>query len=154
MPRLSSSSTSWYRTGLPLLWLAGFTTASITLQFSAEASNETKLAFPIATVAGFGLFAFLAFPLKHVTLEGDHLLIEGRKHKVLVPLRDVQRVSEWSAVKPEMISIYLKTNSLFGRTIRFTPEFRFVQFSAHPVVSVLREAVKKANKSAQPTPRS
>lgn len=134
-----------------MLWLAGFTTASITLQFDATATKEMKLAFPLATIAGFALFSLLAFPLKHVTLDGDHLLIEGRKKKALIPLRDVDRISEWFAVKPEMISISLKTESPLGRTIRFTPEFRFVRLSEHPVVAVLREAVEKANQSSQPT---
>lgn len=151
MPRLSSSSTSWFRTGLPLLWLTAFGTASIVLQFASAAPKEMKLAFPIATVAGIGLFAWLAIPLKHVTLEGDRLLIEGRMKEAFVPLSDVESISEWIGVKPEIISLSLKRSSPFGRRIMFTPEFRILRLKEHPVVSVLRDALKKANQPPQTT---
>jgi len=152
MSQLSSSSTSWFRTGLPLLWLTAFGAASIVLQFSESAPSEMKIAFPIATVSGLGLFSLLALPLKKVALEGDHLLVKGRRASAVIPLVDVERVSWWMAVKPEIISIVLKKDSLFGRRILFTPEFRVFRLSEHPTASALREAVERANSERSAAP--
>ena len=137
MSQLSSSSTSWFRTGLPLLWLTAFGVTSIVLQFSESASSEMKIAFPVATVAGLGLLSLLAMPLKKVALEGDHLIVEGWRARAVIPLADVERVSWWMAVKPEIISIVLKKDSLFGRRILFTPGFRVLRLSEHPTTTPL-----------------
>lgn len=163
MRRLSSSFTFGYKLVFPTIWLAGFGGATLFL----IAGSITKLwrreviprelvlmtiMFSIGLAAGLAFFSMLSFPLKHVSVRGDALRVEGLKEKVDVLLSDIAEVHGFKWTNPELITLVLKRETPFGRKIKFTPGYRLLKMSDHPVVTELEALVKEANQSPRLMP--
>ena len=104
------------------------------------------------------LIAARCLALKRVALSEDALHISNHRREIVVPLRDVERVTEnrWESIHP--VTIHLRSDTEFGSRIVFMPHRRwFAWWTSHPVVAELREAVERAGgmsgAARQPEPR-
>ncbi len=140
--RLSSSVTVFYKVIFPAVWLTGFGLAAIILAFggfraSSPIPTQMRVMFPVAWLFGLGLCAWLCFPLKHVILGEDFLVVEGLSQRLTIPLSDVVAVSASFATNPETITLQLKRVTPFGTKIRFMPSIRFLRSEPHPTLTLL-----------------
>jgi len=163
MRRLSSSFTFGYKVIVPTIWLAGFGGAalfliagSITKFWRGEVLPRElvfmTIIFSVGLAGGLAIFSTLSFPLKHVSVERDSLRVEGLKKKVEVLLSEIAEVQSFKWTHPELVTLVLKRETPLGRKIKFTPGYRLLKMSDHPVVTELEALVREANQSPQPMP--
>ena len=83
-----------------------------------------------------------------VVLTDRELRISNYRREIVVPLSDVDEVTEnrWVNVHPVTIQFIRRTD--FGHRIVFMPKRRpFALFSSHPIVAELRAAVAAAKRA-------
>ncbi len=157
MPRvISSSITVFYKFVFPTIWLAPFAIGTCGLYINAvmntnaQARGQSQLLcipFTMALLVGGACFYELFKRLNKVAIDRDHLLVCNYFSEFVVPLSDIESVTEivWINIHP--VTISFKTETPFGKKIVFMPKMRlFGAFQTHPVVAEQREL------AAQPKP--
>ena len=149
---LSSSWTFFYKVVLPVLWIGGFAVGTLSL-FLVEPSSwspspptaEMRWAFLGGTLLGSLFLYWFGMRLKTVALDGDVLVISDRGRDVLVPLRDVERVSGSVLMNPELIWLHFRRPTDFGTKVLFMPPLRFFgRYTRHPLVAELEALIARA----------
>ncbi|MBI1748653.1 MAG: hypothetical protein HYR55_19010 [Acidobacteria bacterium] len=151
---ISSAQTYLMKVIFPVIWIGGFTIGTLLLfsqaqGFTDEAGNPpppgVKWTFLFATLAGGALIYWSCIRLKRVALDDQVLYISNFRQEIVVPLRDIEEVTEnrWINIHPVTVHFCRETD--FGSSIVFMPKVRwFAFFSSHPIVAELRAASARA----------
>jgi len=146
---LSSAQTFLMKFVFPFLWIGGFAVATASMFLDASETGartgllpppEMKWSFLAITVIGSVSLYWLCMRLKRVSINGDSLLISNYFTSIVVPLTEIERVSEnrWINIHP--VTIFFRRETDFGPSVVFMPETRwFGFFSSHPVVAELQK---------------
>jgi hypothetical protein len=145
--------TFFYKLIFPILWIGGFGVGTVGLfggvftGSQGEAPPDTmKWQFLAILVLGSAFIYWACVRLKRVTLRDGDLLISNFRNSVVVPIADVERVTEnrWINIHP--VTLHLSRETEFGKKVVFMPKIRFWGFlSSHPVVQELREAAARSS---------
>lgn len=163
MPRtISSAQTYLMKVIFPVLWIGAFAAVTIVLfsgggGFTDEAGNppdpSLKWTFLFVTLLGGVFIYWTCVRLKRVAVDAQTLYISNYQQEIVVPLRDVEDVTEnrWINIHPVTIHFYRDTE--FGTSIVFMPKVRwFAFFSSHPIVAELRAAAARSRGASPDAP--
>lgn len=153
---ISSAQTFLIKVILPVVWIGGFSAATIFLFAGGSGERgapdpSLKWTFLLVTLLGTALFYWSCIPLKRVELDDSALYVSNYRTDITVPLRDVESITEnrWINVHP--VTIHLVRDTEFGSRIVFMPTRRwFAFFSSHPIVAELRAAVARSRGEPPP----
>lgn len=162
MRRLSSSSTFFYKRIFPVLWF-GFLLVFLaialwgTLYPQASARPQPVVSFLLMPLlmAGIGFLVFrkLIFDLvDEVWLDGDWLVVKNRDEQRRVALSDVMNVNATTMTNPRRITVMLRTDTRYGRSISFmpaSPRGFLSAFKPDPIATDLIERVDALRRAAR-----
>ena len=138
---------------VPALWIAGFGFGNAMLFRASERFGnpppppEMKRHFLAGLLVGSIVMYWWCMRLMRVVMTDRELRISNYRREIVVPLSDVDEVTEnrWVSVHPVTIQFVRRTD--FGHRIVFMPKSRpFALFSSHPIVAELRAAVSTAKR--------
>lgn len=135
--RLSSSITFFYKFISPFLSLIGFV---IMLRFVYGPVLRQFPPFAILVVffafaGALAMNGWLAYKIKKVFVEGDHLIVSDYQREVAIRLDEIYDVNEMRWMQPYWITITFRRPTEFGDSILFIPPFRLLSFwVANPLV--------------------
>lgn len=90
----------------------------------------------IALVAAYGIW--LHWPIKQVRVDDDNRYVSNYKSEIVVPLGEIENVTEFILSEPRRVTIHLRNDTEFGRKIVFLAPYRaFAFLSPHPIVDEL-----------------
>ena len=149
---LSSAQTFVMKFIFPIMWIGGFTIATLSFFVLPRSWNsggvppdpQMKWFFLLATVIGTAFISWLCVPLKRVQMDARALYVSNYFRDVVVPLTNVADVTEnrWINIHP--VTIHFHTDTEFGPHVTFMPKVRwFALWSSHPVVEDIRRAVNR-----------
>jgi len=154
MRRLSSSYTFFYKRVFPVLWVGFVLTVSGLQLWAAQHARADASSEPLFPLVLMPLFMvgvmFLLYRqllrdlLDEVWLDGDYLVVKNRGEKIRVALSDVMNVNATTMTNPRRVTVMLRTNSRFGRSLTFMPASprRFLSaFKPDPIATELIERV-------------
>jgi hypothetical protein len=146
---ISSPYTGIVKVVAPLLLLEELFRLAFALAESQAVIPPLALATHLGVIALFA-WLFLAYlGLKRVALTPDALHVSSSRREIVVPLREVERVSQrlWTM---HAVVIHLAHETELGRRVIFLPKrwFHWISFT-HPIVDRLRDAVADARAAAQ-----
>ena len=101
-------------------------------------------------VGSIALYAW-GIRLMRVVMTDRELRISNYLREIVVPLSDVDEVTEnrWVKIHPVTVQFVRRTD--FGHRIVFMPKARpFALFSSHPIVAELRAASETAKRGPSP----
>jgi len=164
---LSSRQTPLIKFVIPVIWIGCFAGVTLGLFLFPHAFRDEsgqpphasmKYWFLILTVVGWYFIYRSCIRLERVAIDDTSLYVSNYRTEIVVPLRDVERVTEnrWENIHP--VTIHMRSDTEFGSRIVFMPHRRwFAWWTSHPVVAELREAVERAGgmsgAARQPEPR-
>ena len=145
---------------VPVVWIGGFGFGTALL-FRAGARfgdrppppEEMKWLFLAGLLVGSIVMYWWCMRLMRVVMTDRELRISNYRREIVVPLSDVDEVTEnrWVNIHPVTVQFVRRTD--FGHRIVFMPKARpFALFSSHPIVAELRAAVETAKRG--PSARS
>ena len=121
----------------------------------------------ICTVAAFidnddfkwqGLFFGLAISLffywscirlKKVELDNQYIYVSNYLKKILIPLSEIEKISEIKFFNPHYIWITFKHRTKFGKIIMFMPKgWNTYVFKSHPLVKELRAIINSVHSNS------
>ena len=152
MRELSSAWTYFYKVIFPVIWIGGFAFVTLLMftapdAFEGDDPREFRWLFFGATLVGTGLLYWFCIRLKKVTLRGDTLVITNFRRQIVVPLRDVEKVSGSILMSPELMWIHFRHPIEFGTKIVFMPPWRFFGgYTRHPLVRELNTLIEQASR--------
>ncbi|WP_458070346.1 hypothetical protein [Rhodanobacter sp. BL-MT-08] len=127
MRRLSSTFTVFYKRVFPVVWLlvpaiSGFALWNASMHGRAPAGWLPLLPPVVIFVVGLAIHRKLIFDLvDEVWLDGDQLVIKDRGQQTRIALADVINVNATIMINPRRVTLMLRSDSRFGRTITFIP---------------------------------
>jgi len=109
------------------------------------------LAIPIGIVIGF-LAALMVIRLHaeyvdEVIDEGDQILVRNRGLEESIDLKDIEEVGS-TIMQPAGVWIYLRRDSVFGRSIKFLPKGSLFEFSK--IAKSLNIRIQQTEQNAAP----
>jgi hypothetical protein len=149
---LSSAATYLYKVFFPAVWIGVFTLVTLLMFIAPRASEgddlrETRWFFLAITLVGSSFFSGFFMRLKKVALSGDSLVITNFRRQIVVPLRDVERVSGSIPISPELMWLHFRHPTDFGTKIVFMPPWRFFGgYTRHPLVRELNTLIEQASR--------
>ena len=90
-----------------------------------------------------------SIPLKVVRVEGRFLRVSNFSKEIVVPLSSVERVEQVQEFRFKLIVLSLKSQTEFGRQIKFMPHTEFNLWREHSVVGELRRLIESQEGSAE-----
>lgn len=146
MQALSSSSTRFYKFLMPVLF------PMLVAIVGGVKTIEDKYNAPIA------IFLFLAIALleywlyariKKISLDRTTLVISNFFREERVSIANLDYASGSLGVRPEVVWLYFKIETRFGKTVSFVPKDRaFPGFNKHPTVEMLNSLARNAKHQA------
>jgi len=139
---ISSSFTFIYKIILPSIALGLIGAATIALFI-----NNDSFKWPSAIILLLVYF-FVALPcfrIKHVTIDGEELVISNYLKSIRVHVSNIEKVSESIFINIHPIWIHFIKRTEFGKKIRFMPPTQLIPFRSHPIV---RELIKLAENNS------
>ncbi len=145
--KLSSSMTFYYKVLFPFLWITGFGAGTIAMWLGTfnqpQSSDDPRLIFLVAWIAGSLFLLIDTFRLRTVSVDKDVLVIKNFAKIIRVPLLNIKHISESRLMRPKTITVTIYPSSDFGERITFIPKVKFKAtfniWSEHPIVMKLRE---------------
>lgn len=141
----------------PVVWIGGFGFGTALLFRPSDAFGDRppppdlKWIFLAGLIAGTVLIYWCGVRLMRVVMTDSALRISNYRREIVVPLSDVDEVTEnrWVNVHPVTVQFIRRTD--FGHRVVFMPKRRpFALFSSHPIVAELRAAVAAAKRRPSP----
>ena len=153
-PLISSGQTFVMKWLFPVVWIGAFASATIALfvlpgplrdQNGHQLPEKIRWIFLAATVGGSAFILAIVAPLKRIAMDDENLYVSNYRREIVIPLRDVESVTEnrWINIHP--VTLHLRRESEFGSKIIFMPPARWFNFPSHPIVKTIRDAVSRAN---------
>lgn len=151
---LSSANTFFWKFVFPVVWIGAFVTGTAALfltdidvrhEAGQVPPQDMKWMFLIATVVGSVLIYWGGVRLKRIAIDDHALYISNYLKEIVVPLQELERVSENRVINTHPVTLSFRRETEFGRRVVFIPKARFFGFlSSHPVVDQLRTAAARA----------
>ena len=140
---ISSRQTFFVKFVQPIVWIGGFGIGVVAASFAAIVGTlPAPLAWLFLAVWALGTIIFMRLlaPLKKVSIAGNSLVISNYRREITVPLAEIDGVTQNRWLNFHPVTIRLRHDTEFGRTITFMPKARFLlPWSSHPIVSELRD---------------
>ena len=144
---ISSAQTFIMKLVFPTLWISGFGfgTASLWLDFmhgenETSPASEMKFIFLIMWLAGTAFILWSCARLKRVRLDDKHIYVSNYRREISIPLSLIANVTELRWINIHPVTIHLRKETEFGRSITFMPTIRFFAlWSSHPIVTELTQ---------------
>jgi hypothetical protein len=139
---ISSSLTPLMKFVFPIVWISlfGFGTLAIFLiDFHGQGIKPPpKWIFLAGWVLASIILWRSCMRLKKVRVGVDAIYVSNFQKEIRIPFEEIINVTEnrWINIRP--ITIYFRSETIFGRHIIFMPTRRFSIWQAHPVVGELR----------------
>ena len=150
---ISSALTFVMKVVFPVLWIAivGPLTVRLFLDTGRVEGGAGGSPSPAAAwivlvtgVLGSAVIYWFCVRLKRVELDRKALYVSNFVKQVVVPLREVDRITENRWVNIHPVTIHFRRDRGFGKRIVFMPTHRWFGFSSsHPIVAELRRAVER-----------
>ena len=156
--RLSSRMTLIAKFALPAFWIVGFGWVAFAhFLRRVDGPHQAAWLFLIMALGGVFMFGLTSFGLKWVWLGDEVLIVSNIWRRESIPLGNIAKVRMWPTGPsglPQRISIDFAQPTAFGKSIYFLPLLRFSQnWSGHPVIAELRDAVLSAAGTSNLTER-
>lgn len=157
--RLHSLQSIFLKTAFPVLWIGGFVAATIALFSGSVFTGGSAAPPPLgmkwmflgATLAGAAFIYWSCIRLKLVRMDHQRLYISNLVTEIEVPLSQIEGVTDNRWLNTHPVTIQLRDETAFGRTIVFMPRIRwFLFWNEHPVVDEILEAVRLAKGGIAP----
>jgi hypothetical protein len=104
-----------------------------------------KWAFLAGLVVGSIFIYWWCVRLMRVVMTDRELRISNYRREIVVPLSEVDQVTENRWVNSHPVTLQFVRRTDFGHRIVFMPKARpFALFSSHPIVAELRTAIETA----------
>ena len=138
---------------IPVVWIGGFGFGTAMLFRPVDAFGgrppppDMKWLFLAVLVVGSIFMYWWCGRLMRVVMTDMELRISNYRREIVVPLSDVEEVTEnrWVNIHPVTVQFVRRTD--FGHRVVFMPKSRpFALFSSHPIVAELRAAVETAKR--------
>ncbi len=127
MRRLSSTFTVFYKRVFPVVWLLVPVFSGLAL-WTASMRNRALIDWlpllPSALIFLVGWVIYrklIADLLDEVWLDGDHLVVKNGGQQTRIALADVINVNATIMINPRRVTLMLRTDSRFGRSVTFMP---------------------------------
>lgn len=141
--RLSSPFTIYYKLVVPII-----TISALMLFIFITLLHDSPVGYFIIGVGLLVVFLYsrYLFPLKHVWLGSDYLIVSSYSRKIRIPFHSITSIKENKWFNPRHVVITLRSDTEFGQRIIFTPLrdqkdiFRFMKDSA--MTELLRDRVE------------
>jgi hypothetical protein len=156
MPRtISSAQTFLMKVIFPVLWIGGFSASTIMMFVAGEKIHdglphppplEMKWSFLAILVVAAVFIYRSCIRLKRVEITDSTLHISNYLREIVVPMRDLDEVTENRWVNIHPVTLHFKRRTEFGHSVVFMPTARwFAFFSSHPIVAELRALAARAS---------
>ena len=133
---MSSSAVPFYKTFLPVLWLAFW---GLGASFLDAATAHYEMFLGVAVLGAWFLFWY-GSRLRKVILDGETLIISNYSREVSVPLTSVSQVKGSRLAKTKDVIITFDHDIGFGDRVVFLPKTRLLwPWQGHPVAAEMRE---------------
>jgi hypothetical protein len=145
---LSSAWTFFTKFVLPVIWIAAFGSAALSLWLgilSGRNSNpppaELRFVFLGMWIVGSGLILWMSAGLKRVRVDERGLLVSNYLREISIPFSAILDVRQNRWVNSRPVTIYLREATEFGDRITFMPKRRisFEFWRVDPVVDELKQ---------------
>lgn len=124
---ISSGQTFVMKWIFPIVWIGAFASATIALfvlpgsllnQNGGGPPESMKWAFLAGTIGGGAFILMISGPLKRIAMDDGNLYVSNYRREIVIPLRDVESVTEnrWINIHP--VTLHLRRESEFGSAIR------------------------------------
>jgi hypothetical protein len=101
------------------------------------------------TLATSAFVYWFGVRLKRVEFDGESLFISNYLKEIVVPIQDVESVSERGLDTWTLVTLTFGSTTEFGRRVVFRPTQRWVnRWAPHPVVDELLAAATRARRRA------
>src|SRR5579863_1205949 len=135
----------------PVVWISGFGFGTALLFLGVDRAGrrppppDLKWAFLAGLVVGSIFIYWWCVRLMRVVMTDRELRISNYRREIVVPLSDVDQVTENRWVNSHPVTVQFVRRTDFGHRIVFMPKGRpFALFSSHPIVAELRAAIETA----------
>jgi hypothetical protein len=159
---ISSAHTYVMKVIFPVIWIGAFVIATLQLflraggitdQYGNPPSSDMKWTFLFATLAGSAFIYWVGIRLKRVAIDDKALYVSNYRREIVVPLRDIEEVTEIRWINIHPVTIHFFRGTEFGNNIVFMPKVRWLAFcSSHPIVAEIRSAAARARGAATDAP--
>jgi hypothetical protein len=149
MRRISSTSTWWHKRALPILSFGVLGLFALLLLLGIINGHV-----PVATLLiplGMATFAYLLMRLlrvfslvDEVWLDGEDVVVRNSDREDRIPLSNIVTVKASIMANPETLVLILGEPCRFGDQIVFSPTFRVVRFTRHPLADELTRRAQEA----------
>ena len=133
--RLSSNSTFFWKYIFSGVWLLGFLIGTIVTFLAKGFAGFGPLA---GLVLGFALLYYGTLRAKVVSFDDNNLYVSNFFTQAIIPLSDIDYITENRLFAPRLCFIHLKTESKFERTIMFIMRYRIFFSKDHPDIENLK----------------
>ena len=144
--QLSSKQTLILKIILPVFFITSLTGTAVMLFFNSRTGENLPVLMMFLVLIAFGTVAMYLTVMKYkkVAVDDRFLYVSNYRKEIMIPLSNIDDVTEIKWVRTRPITIHLKTDSEFGRKIVFTPKFSgFRVFASNPIVAELKESGNK-----------
>jgi hypothetical protein len=155
VPRtISSAQTFVMKFVFPLIWIGGFGFGTAMLFRAGDRLGDRppppdmKWVFLAGLLVGSLAVYWWGVRLMRVVMTDRELRISNYRREIVVPLSEVDQVTEnrWVNLHPVTVEFVRRTD--FGHRIVFMPKVRpLALFSSHPIVAELRAASETAKRA-------
>jgi len=145
---LSSRLTFFYKKIFPAAWITVFAAVTLFLWIGAcEKDASMKWFALISLIGGPVLIRRFSGRLKAVSLQGDCIVVSDYHWEEMVPLSQIEAVTETRLWNPKVIKLRLIRPGRWGNEIVFIAPVRFqFVFSNHPLVKGLRDMIRETRR--------
>jgi hypothetical protein len=147
--RLSESSTFFFKFIFPVVWSSLFGAGTIGLFLE---NQPEKVGFLVAFILSSMFIWFVGYDLKKVSVEGECIVISNYFRTCRIPLSEIYSVCENRIINPKLIWITFKSETAFGKRIKFTPVDSFGDWFSyfgrkHSVVKYIENLIERTDAS-------
>jgi hypothetical protein len=162
---LSSAKTFGMKWVFPTGWIGGFGLGTCALWLDAFQDQNgqppvfVKWAFLTVWVIGATFLVWFCRRLKRVQVDDEALYVSNYWSETRIPLTEVSHFTQSYMSSPATVTIHLRGQSAVGQRIVFIPEFRWVMFGTHPIITELQALCDRARgkdgvKQPRPLPQA
>jgi hypothetical protein len=149
---ISSAQTFFRKWVFSPLWIGGFGLGTCALWLGTFHGRNglpppefVKWAFLAAWLIGSGFILWFSGRIKQVDVDEEALYVWNYGSEVRIPLAEVSHFTQTYMSHASTITIHLRSVSPVGQRIVFIPQFRWVWFGTHPIITELQALCDRVN---------